>query len=73
MILINNYKRILVFFLFLLVITIPASFAGENDNLTTPATDESNLNLSSSDNYENLRADDVYFDASATADGTGSQ
>lgn len=68
-----------MFLLFLLVIAIPISFA--EDNLTSQAIDDGSLqvsiedstNISTSNDNEILRANDVYFDASASSDGSGTQ
>lgn len=74
--LINKNTKFLVFLLFLLIIAIPISFA--SDNLTSEAVNnglssDNNANLSISNDYEILRAGDVYFDASAVSDGSGSR
>ena len=76
---INKNTKFLVFLLFLLVIAIPISFA--EDNLTSQAIDDGSLqvsiedstNISTSNDNEILRANDVYFDASASSDGSGTQ
>lgn len=69
----------MIFLLILLFITIPISFA--EDNLTGEAfvTDEDilqisdDMNVTGSGNNEILKANDVYFDASAVSDGSGTQ
>ena len=66
---INKNTYFLVFLLFLLIITIPICFA--NENITDEAI-QNNETLSVND-YEIIEASDVYFDASATSDGSGSQ
>ena len=71
-----NKNKFILFLLFLLVIAIPVSFASEN--VTGDASDdiiaiESVDNISTSDDDEILGASDVYFDASASSDGDGSQ
>ena len=63
---INKNAKLLVFLLFLLVIAVPVSFA--NDNATAD-----NETLSVSNDKGIIGANDVYFDASATSDGSGSQ
>lgn len=76
---INKFNKYLIFLLILLFITIPISFA--EDNLTSEAfvTDEDilqisdDMNVTGSGNNEILKANDVYFDASAVSDGSGTQ
>lgn len=72
---INKFSKFLLILLFLLVITIPVSFA---DNITENSFETSHeisvdSNLSVSNDDEILRANDVYFDASASSNGDGSQ
>ena len=69
--LINKNAKFLGFLLFLLIIAVPVSFA--NENMTCEAFIDDGVNLTCSSDVEILRANDVYFDSSATADGTGSQ
>ncbi len=74
--LINRNTKFLVFLLFLLIITIPVTFANENltsESISDEISQLNNANLSVSDENEILRANDVYFDASAASDGSGSQ
>lgn len=67
---INKNAKFLVFLIFLLIITVPVSFA--NANLTSEAL-INNENITSSSDGEILRANDIYFDANVVSDGTGSQ
>lgn len=71
-----NRNKFFLILLFLLIIAIPVSFASDN------ATGEINVdiletvetgNISVNDDGEILGANDVYFDASASSDGDGSQ
>jgi len=75
-----NKKKYLLILLFLLIIAIPVSFA--DDNITGEAVGQNTLSKSdvqdnnvsdSSDNNEILGAGEVYFDASASSGGDGSQ
>lgn len=75
-----NKKKYLLILLFLLIITIPISFA--NDNSTGEAIGHNTLlksdnmenNVSiSSDEDEIMGAGEVYFDASASLGGDGTQ
>lgn len=75
-----NKKKYLLILLFLLIITIPISFA--DDNITSEVVGQNTLSKSdvqdnnvsdSSDNNEILGAGEVYFDASASSGGDGSQ
>lgn len=73
---INKNTKFLVFLLFLLIIAIPVCFA--NDNLASEASNDdlyldNSVNLSDSNDNEILGTSDVYFDASAASDGSGSQ
>ncbi|MBQ7928727.1 MAG: hypothetical protein IJ287_08325 [Methanobrevibacter sp.] len=73
---INRNTKFLVFLLFLLIITIPVAFANENltgESLSDEISQVNNANMSVSDDGEILRANDVYFDASAASDGSGSE
>lgn len=73
-----NKRKFLLILIFLLIITIPISFANENstseafgqDALSNSVTED--YNVSSSDD-EILGANDVYFDASASSGGDGTQ
>ena len=67
---INKNAKFLVFLIFLLIIAVPVSFA--NENLTSEVLIY-NENITSSSDGEILGANDVYFDANAASDGTGSQ
>ena len=74
---INKNSKFLLLLLFLLIIAVPISFA--EDNLTDNSFDDAYAvavdsvdNISAGNDDEILRADDVYFDASASSDGTGS-
>ena len=70
-----NKNKFILFLLFLLIIAIPVSFA--SDNSTSQAIGENievaNDTLTISDDSEILGAGDVYFDASASSNGDGSQ
>ncbi len=72
-----NKNRFILFLLFLLIIAIPVSFAA--DNATYEVISENggavseNSTIISSDDEEILGASDVYFDASASSGGDGSQ
>lgn len=71
---INKHNKFLIFLLFLLIIAIPVSFAGDADeNLTGEAVAIENSTLSVSGDDEIVGAGDVYFDASASSNGDGSQ
>ena len=66
--------------LFLLIIAIPTSFAGDNDTevdvgeIETLKSPIDNVNVSSNDEEEIIGEDShVYFDASVSADGSGTQ
>ncbi len=63
-----KYNKILVFLLFLFLITIPFSFANDVDENVTLSQDLQN-------NGDNIvsSGSNVYFDASAQSDGSGSQ
>ena len=64
-------RNIILILIFLLIIAIPVSFAGENENPDELIKD--NYTLSCNDD-EILKDDDhVYFDASAASDGSGSK
>ena len=75
-----NKKKYLLILLFLLIITIPISFANDNitgeaigeDTLLKSDTMENNVSLSSDDD-EIVGAGEVYFDASASSGGDGTQ
>ena len=69
-----NKNRFILFLLFLLIIAVPVSFA--SDNATAEVIGEIevvNDTLTISDDDEILGAGDVYFDASATSNGDGTQ
>ena len=78
-----NGNKLILFLLFLLIIAIPVSFAGDIDNnVTIKSTDNQNLlNIPISEDMDELNSSDdeilgdgdVYFDASAVQDGDGSQ
>lgn len=72
-----NKNKFILFLLFLLIITIPVSFANDTINETNgiieQSVNESNDTLTSSDDNEIIGIGDVYFDASASSGGDGSQ
>lgn len=69
----------MIFLAFLLFIIIPVSFAGDNNTLIKAGGDIETLeagdidNVSLSNDNDVLNAGDVYFDASASSDGDGTQ
>ena len=70
-----NKKKYLLILLFLLIIAIPVSFASDNstDKVVGNDVEVANDTLTISDDEEILGAGDVYFDASATSNGDGTQ
>jgi predicted outer membrane repeat protein len=71
-----NKGKFILFPLFLLIIAIPIGFASDiNENATGEVIGDTidAVNVSSSDEFEILGDSDVYFDASASSGGDGSQ
>ena len=76
-----NKNKFILFLLFLLIIAVPVSFAGDNstceitgDGETFEHSISEDVNISVSDDNELMGASgDIYFDASASSGGDGSQ